>query len=60
MGRPEQKKRKKKGQMPSKPARNYQPVFGLAIHPMTLESAFGSIEPHDFGRDPRFGDEYFV
>jgi len=45
---------------PSHPTRNYQPVFGLALHPMTLESAFGAVEAHDFGRDPRFGDEYFV
>jgi hypothetical protein len=39
---------------------NYQPVFGLALHPIAVETAFGAVEPHDFGRDPRFGDDYFV
>ena len=39
---------------------NYQPVFGLALHPIAIGTAFGAVEPHDFGRDPRFGDDYFV
>ncbi len=39
---------------------NYQPVFGLALHPIAVETAFGAVEPHDFGRDARFGDDYFV
>ena len=39
---------------------NYQPVFGLALHPIAIGTAFGAVEPRDFGRDARFGDDYFV
>lgn len=39
---------------------NYPSLFGLAHHPLTLESAFGKVEPHVFEPSPKFGAEYFL
>jgi hypothetical protein len=41
-------------------ASNYPSLFGLAHHPLTLESAFGSVAPHDFGTSTKFGADYFI
>jgi hypothetical protein len=44
-----------------KPNTAYPSLFGLAFHPLTVESAFGAaLEPRVFPKDPDFGDDYFV
>lgn len=57
-------KRKKKKKIPNKKmkasANNYPSLFGLAHHPLTLETAFGQVQPHVFAPNPNFGADYFM
>ncbi len=46
--------------MKSAASSNYPSLFGLAHHPLTLESAFGQVEPHVFAPSPNFGADYFM
>jgi hypothetical protein len=39
---------------------NYPSLFGLAHHPLTLESAFGKVDPYVFHPMSQFGAEYFL
>lgn len=46
--------------MKQRAASNYPSLFGLAHHPLTLESAFGNVAPLDFAANTKFGAEYFI